>query len=231
MKKTFIFQLLIAVALLASTSCSKEEEPQSTYKKPTIADRVNVVEIPTALENSSDPNAQMAADWMGMANGISQFASSFTIPENAQTGNAKSSGTVYFWNYGAYSYWMTFSELADKYVWKYEYAFPGTSRFTLIEAEEYKTGKQGGWKIYDEGINHEIIWEYDWNISSSNDFSAEMMMSGYQTIKFIVNDNANHSGNFKAYISDVKFVDIIWNANGSGTWWYSFDGETFQGTF
>jgi hypothetical protein len=234
MKKSFVFQLLIAVALLASTSCSKEEEPQSTYKKPTIADRGNVVEIPTALQNSSDPNAQMAATWMGMANGISQFASSFTIPENAQTGNAKSSGNVYFWTYGGYSYWMTFSELADKYVWKYEYAFPGTSRFTFIEAQELKTGMQGSWAIYDPEGTHETIWDYNWNINSTNDFYSEMMWYGYSNnddIKFEVMDRANNSGYFKMYIGAVKHVEVIWNTNGSGTWWYSFDGETAQGSW
>lgn len=235
MKNFKLFYLLLAASLILNVSCSKDEEPEpeKTYFEPVASSRAKVVDVPAGLQNSADPNAAYASSWIQTANGLAAFNSYFTIPENAQTGGDKSDGTVYFWTYGGYSYWMTFTELADKYVWKYEYAFPNTTRFTFIEAEELKTGKKGSWAIYNPDGTHEALWDYNWTINSANDFSAIMMWYGDEStgnIKFEVLDKADHSGYFKGYISDDKFVDIIWNANGTGSWWYSF-GETYQGTW
>jgi hypothetical protein len=237
MNKFKLFYLLLAAPLLLNVSCSKDEpepEPEVTYKKPVASTRTTLIETPAGLQNSTDPNAAMATAWMGIANGLAAYGSSFTIPENAQTGGDKSDGTVYFWTYGGYSYWMTFTEFADKYVWKYEYAFPNTTRFTFIEAEELKTGKEGSWAIYSPEGTHPVLWDYDWTINASNDFSAEMMWYGdddSESIKFLVLDKADNSGYFKMFEGAVQIVQVSWNANGSGSWWVKDGSTTISGSW
>ncbi len=236
MKRFKLFYLLLAAPLVFNVSCSKDEpEPENTYVKPVASSRTSLVDVPTGLQNSQDPNAAMASAWMGIANGLASYGSNFTVPENAQTGTDKSSSAVYFWTYGGISYWMTFDDLLTKYTWKYEYEYPGVSRFTFIEAEELKTGTQGSWAIYDpEEGNHPVLWDYDWTINASNDFSAEMMWYGdddTDSIKFLVLDKADNSGYFKMYEGEVKIVEVLWSANGSGSWWYSNGSVTYSGTW
>lgn len=211
MNKFKLFYLLLAAPLILSVSCSKDEpEPEKTYIEPVASSRTNVVDMPTGLQNSTDPYAALASSWIQTANGLAAYGSSFSVPGNAQIGGDKSSGSVYFWTLGdSISYWMTFTELVDKYTWKYEFASTNVPRFTHIEAEELKTGKEGSWTIFSPVGNRTIIWDYNWEVNTSNDFSATMMMYGIQTVKYEVLDKADNSGYFKAFISEAKFVDII----------------------
>jgi len=97
MKKSSLILAAVLIATLFQTSCKKEEEPTLTYKEPTIASRTEIVSIPEGLEEkaSTDPNAAVAVIYMGFANAISQFGTSFIVPEDAEWEKKKSGSRIY----------------------------------------------------------------------------------------------------------------------------------------
>lgn len=227
MRKAKFLLLVLLVPTFLAVSCKKDDPaPTPTYMEPSSASMTEVVAVPTGLEAkaNTDPGASMAVTYMGLANFFSSFGSSFTVPEGAQVEGKKGGSTVYFWSYGGLSYWMTYTVLADKYTWKYEYEFPDHPRFTYIYAEEAINKKSGNWAIYDPDQPVNDIWTYDWNINSSGTFTANLDWSdGDSVSKFEVVSNTNGSGTFKYYVSSVLQALIVWNADGSGT--YTFYGE------
>lgn len=232
MKKLKVFLFLLALPAFLLTSCKKEEDTpeELTYKSPSAAGRTSVVEIPaglTAKANGGDLNATIAIMYMNLANAFSSFSSSFTIPSNATVENKKSSSKVYHWTYSGYSYWMTYTELADKYTWKYEWETPEITRFTYIMAEELKTGKGGSWTIYNPESTSTSLWTYTWSINTSNAFIANMSWNEGQVVStFDVISNADHSGSFIYKEAGVKHAEITWTSTGSGTYWLKGDGTS-----
>jgi hypothetical protein len=212
--------------------------PESlVYQKPSAANRTEIVTIPTGLQAKADVGddfgAMMAVAYMGLANAISGFSASFMVPDGATIQNKKDGSVVYYWSYGGFSYWMTYSELADKNTWKYEYEFPDYPRFTYIYAEEGKTGKDGNWTIYDPDIPANYIWTYDWSINTSNTFTASLMWrdNDITASTFDVVSNSDKSGSFKYKDAGVLSADILWNADGSGTYWILGDPDPFTGSW
>jgi hypothetical protein len=237
--KTFrrILMMLVMPALFF-TACNKDDEKtdKTTYKSPSIASRGDVVTIPDGLQSLADGgdfNAGMAVAYMGMANGIASFAGSFVVPDGAAQENLKGGSAVYHWTYGGYSYWMTYAETLTKYTWEYDYEFPEVPRFTFMDAEELKDGKSGKWAIYDpEDAGHPKMWDYVWNVNSSEDFSAVLdMTDGTDVMAFNVLARKNNSGSFTLYSNAVKTVEVTWNADGSGSWWMSDGVNTYSGNW
>lgn len=223
MKRLKIFLLLLVVPAFLVISCKKDEpEPEVEYKSPTAAGRTTVVDVPAGLTAlaETDVNASIVVAYFGLANFISTYASSFIIPATATEENKKSTSKVYTWSYQGYSYWMTYTVLADKYTWTYDWQTPEMARFTFISAEELKTGKAGSWAIYDPETPATKVWDYDWSINASNTFMANLSwVEGQEVSSFVVNSNADHSGNFTYNINTEKEAEINWVVNGSGTYW------------
>jgi len=237
MKKTGLFLIAMLAVVLLQVSCKKDEEPTSPdYKQPSAASRTEVVTIPDGLQEKADAGtdlgAIMAVSYMGLANAISSFGSTFALPEGAEVQGKKSDGTIYYWSYSGYSYWMTYNELSDRYTWTYDYELPGSSRFTYISAEELKTGKAGSLTIYNPEAPSEYIWTYNWSINASNAFLADLeWYDGDDESSFNVVSNADHSGSFKYYIASVLNAEILWNADGSGTYWIIGDDNGIEGSW
>ncbi len=237
MKKFRILLLVVLIPALFQVSCKKDETPPApVYRQPVAASMGDVVTVPdglTALSDGGDYNATMAVIYMEFANAISGFGGLFAVPDNADLQTKKGGPAVYYWSYGGYSYWMTYSESADKYTWTYDYEFPGVSRFTYISAEEDKAGKTGSWTIYNPDAPQSYIWTYDWSINSSNNFTASLQWADDMgaVSKFDVVSNANHSGSFKYYELTVLSAEILWNADGSGTYWMSDGGAGVSGSW
>jgi len=233
MRKLNFILLLMLIPALLQVGCKKDEDTPEvpTYKQPSAASRGEIVTIPEGLQARADEGtdfgAIIAVSYMGLANAISSFSSSFIIPEGAEVESKKSGSTVYHWSGGGYSYWMTYAELADKYTWTYDWELPGQSRFTYISAEEQKDAKKGKWTIYNPETPSVHVWDYNWQISSSNSFTASLIWNDYDNTRssFDVVSNADNSGSFKFFEATVLKSEIEWNADGSGTYWISGDGD------
>jgi hypothetical protein len=155
-----------------------------------------------------------------------------TVPGGATKQNLKSNGLVYYWTGYGFSYWMTYTELSDKYTWTYDWQTPQVTRFTQISAAELKTGAGGNWKIYNPESPAEVVWDFTWTkVSSVYNASLNLYNAGQSALNFTIVDNGNSSGNFKFYVADVKFADVTWNTDGTGTWWYSNGSTTKTGSW
>jgi hypothetical protein len=222
MKNSKFILLFFTIVVVILSSCKKDDpEPVLEYKSPTIAER-EVIEIPAGLVAKSDEgdfNATMAMAYMGIANGIGTYGSLFYLPSDIETNNANENQVGYFWTGGGFSYWMTFTEENDKYVWTYDWEFPGTPRYTYIRAEEAKDGKSGNWSIYDPEEDL-YVWIYSWSLDAAGNYTATLELNDSdETSVFTVVDNVDGSGSFIYTIGGIQEANIQWAANGSGTYW------------
>jgi hypothetical protein len=223
----------IVSGLLILVSCSKKDTTTPiTYKSPTTAHAA--ITVPAGLQtqaNGGNFNATLAVSYMSIASGFGQYAADFTLPSSGQTATSVANGEVYSWSYSGYSYWMTYKVLSDKYTWTYEWQTPQIPRFTYIYAEELKTGKSGDWKINSPDGTNAVLWDYTWTLTGLV-YNATMNFYDNSTTasKFVVTDNGNNSGEFQYFEGTVKKADIIWNADGTGTYWFSDDGVTSTAT-
>jgi hypothetical protein len=127
---------------------------------------------------------------------------------------------------------MTYTELADKYTWKYEWEYTGQPRFTYIYAEEAINGKSGNWSIFDPDDSQANLWTYDWSINSINTFTGNLVFGeGNDLTKFETIANANNSGTFKYFVGTVLYAHIIWNADGSGSYAFYEGLESYSGSW
>ena len=226
MKKTNLFILIMSVAALSFNSCSKESDidPRQDYRLPSSANRGSIVIVPAGLQTlaeNQDFYAMTAISYMLTVNMLSSFSEMFTLPEDAKLQNKKSDSNIYYWSMGGYSYWMTYSVLADKYIWKYEYQFPDVPRFTYIYAEENKSGKQGLWTINSPNDLNLKLWNYVWNIDALENFQAVIKLNDNGITnegQFEVGSNSNNSGSFIYKIGTLIQAEVIWNSDGSGSY-------------
>lgn len=239
MKRIRIITLLLVLPVFFTVSCKKDSDSTQgpVYKEPTGANTAKVVDVPAGLNtkaNAGDIGASISVSYMGLANAVAGFSSSFMLPSNKEMQETTSNSSVYFWSYQGYSYWMTFKELSDKYTWTYDYKLPTAARFTYISAEEGKDGKSGKWTIYNPEAVSVAMWTYTWSINASNTFTANMVMNetGRASSTFDIISNSNKSGSFIYKIGTVKQAEITWTANGStGTFWVKGDATPITGTW
>ncbi len=226
---------LLSLAFLSflCTSCKKDDPkpPAIAYQQPSFGNRTDVIEVPAGLNtlaDNGDYNAYAAMSYLNLANAISSFSTSFSVPDDAQKQSANSNSLTYYWSYYGYSYWITYKKESDKYTWKWEYEFPEVSRFTYVTAEQSLDGKSGSWSIYDPENTNNLVWTYTWSLATNGDYTASLVWhdSSTESESFDVSDNADGSGTFTYNLNGVKQAEIIWNADGSGTYWMlGYDGN------
>lgn len=219
------------VPFLILSSCKKDPEP---YQAPTVASRSAIAETPEGLENNPDPKAQAAKSWIDVVNELASFSQKFVVPTNAEVEYEKKSN-VYYWSDAGISYWMTFSYDDDQYNWKFEYEVLNTTRILLVEASENENHKSGQWTIYNQVFNTQKVWEYKWSLSSSNDYSATINLTGYtgyDLLRFDILAKTNASGHVKVYHGTQTLTEVIWKADGSGSWWvYDLIAGSYSGNW
>ncbi|MFP4059605.1 MAG: hypothetical protein ACOC2F_05925 [Bacteroidota bacterium] len=235
MKRINGILVLLLSSIFVFVSCSKDDEPElPAYVEPSIAGEQVIVETPAHLvtkANEGDFNASIAVMYIEWANSLSQFGSSFYLPDDTEVKNAGNGKAVYSWTYpGGYGYWMTFSDEGGKYTWTYEWEIPEQDRFTYIYAEENKDGKSGSWTIYDPSSPVQEVWVYNWIIDSNDNFSATLTwdesVDSYGV--FEVESNADGSGSFTYTVDGTDQVEIIWNADGSGNYQLNYDEDVIN---
>lgn len=222
-----LWAVLLGVALF--TGCKKDDD--DTPDKPTgpsVAADPTIVEIPSAILNSTDPNLQMVAGYASLANTFSAWTGIFNnIPANATETELKSSGKSWTWsdNQGN-SIWIEMVEGSIETTWRY---FIKTAEMSakakVIEATELKTGLGGSLYIYDytASVATPVI-SYLWTKSSTGAIDATLLLDYEgEAIFFAFTTNTDGSGTFKAYVgasaSGVQFISLTWNSQGKGSGW------------
>lgn len=224
-----LFTTLIAAASIL-TSCSKDPEP---YKAPEASTRTAVAENPQGLKNSSNIHAQSASAWINVLNGLTTNNARFTIPTDAEVEHSKNS-SVFYWKEFTISYWMSFSVKKDQITWTLEYETLTIPRTLLLTATENTKATNGQWTIYNPLISTQVLWNYQWSLNSGN-YAATVTFAGqpgYDLLRFEVQSNANKSGYVRLFHAEQKLTDVIWNADGSGSWWiYDIIAGSYSGNW
>jgi hypothetical protein len=242
MKKSKLAPFYVVVlALVFFTGCEKnKEEPEQTYMAPEIASQTAIIEAPSELLTSDDPNALMAVSYISMVNAFASMPALFsTLPQDATQGELKSTGSSWTWSDAqGNAIWIEFIESTVEYTWKYYIkSSEMESRILLCKVTELKTGLGGDMEIYEQEQG-DLAITYSWTKSTSGTLKETILFSdGTDSFFFEVTVNSDKSGNISIFggtgTTDPQLADISWNSDGSGSFWIkdASSGQTLNGTF
>lgn len=243
------FTLVALMAIGFSCSDDKDPEPNIEDVAISLAESQQVLEVPAAMLGSDDENAQMAASWVAMANGLAGNLALFTPPAGATRSTelitpvngrvASSTGVVYTWSdpsYGSVAYQIR--DVSDKYT--FELFYKGTDDagwYRYLYAEEMKDRSKGYMAMYnamDSGSDTRgaEVMRWDWSRVKDNFIFKLTAAEGEFSFTVTVNTKT-HAGSVVYYQGTVKLYDMSWNADGSGSWKHFNDAgeETAAGTW
>jgi len=230
-----ITKLLLFLLTCLAFSCSDDDDDKggkpAIDKKPlSLTEKNKVIQAPTALLNSNDPQAQMAAAWIQQANAMGGYFSFFDVPQGtaksttriqASNGRVRDNGDyeVYVWtdDQSGYSVAYQVSEEASSYVFEIFVKEPGADWLKYFHAEEKKDQSEGFMDVYNiEGDDAStIILGYTWGRSGDN-FNFTLESEGF-LIELNVNDKTN-VGDVSYIIDGIKQYELNWDAAGNGNW-------------
>lgn len=221
------------LVLLTVTSCKKSSDstPAPTYKAPSMATNYQIVQVPTKLASSTDTHAQMAAMYMSMSNAFAGYSSLFNVPSNAVQSQTKASGLVYTWSYGGVTIKLTYTDDATNRHWIWYY-----NDVKYMECQESLAGNGGSFTIYDIENGSSAVIVYNWTKDATTINQTMKFIDGADSFFFKVSASLDgKSGTFDAYdgpsASSLHIVNVTWLANGTGTWWISYNGQTYSGSW
>jgi hypothetical protein len=222
----------ILLALLAVTGCKKnsDDTPSNKYQAPSMATSSQVVQVPAKLLSSTDNNAQLAASYMGMANAFAGYSAYFNVPSNAVQSQTKSSGIVYTWSYGGTTVKLTYNDDATNRYWVWY-----INDVKYMDCQESILGNSGSFNVYDIEKGGTAVIVYTWT-KTAGTIVATMKLIGSTSYFFKISASIDSkSGTFDMYEgaseSGVHIVNVTWLTNGSGSWWISYGGTSYSGTW
>lgn len=229
--------LLFAVAIFAF-SCSKDDDAEPSLEKATLSfGESEVITAPTAMMQSNDPYAQMAAGWIGLANAQIAFtqvpdgATKLTTGKiTASNGRSQADGdyVVYTWTDEQTGYTVAYqvSESADSYAFEVFLMLPDQTEYLkLLHAEEKKDRSSGFMNVYSiYGDDPSVIeFQYQWT-RNGDDFQMTVKSpDGFLDITLDINLKTK-AGSVVSKTYGVKDFEMTWDSEGNGTW-TSYDEE------
>jgi len=230
--KHFIVMLLL-FGLVAG--CSKDNPSEPKEEAPQFVPKT--VAVPEAMQNSSDPMAQMAMSYIGSANMITNFSAFFTPPGLMKTSaNLGSTGWERKWEQDGITITLTATENDTGYQWSVK--LDGTSQstgetynnFIFLKIEQNKDGTAGRFSMFDpeEDASSGLIMEWVWSTLPGDvlDVIRTFYDDGIPAGRIKVLSNPDKSGElyFYDYVNGnfVMEFKATWTSSGTGEWW-SYD--------
>ncbi len=231
MKISRILALIVMMAVIAS--CSKDDEPAPNIENAALSFNTDrpVLEVPDGLLTSEDPMAVMAANWVLLANGISTNLLMFDHPAGAVKStdlitpvNGRTTadeGVVYTWEdpeFGGVAYQIR--DGGDKYIFEYFYRGPDDAGwYRYLYAQEMKDRSSGYMTISDVWSDNRGDEIMRWTWTRKGDLFTFSMSSEQDMFRFVVEVNTKtKAGSVVYYEGEMKWYEIIWDAQGKGTW-------------
>lgn len=234
---------LVLVALLFTTSCSKDDETTVDLAAVEFAFNQSNPPISSGVVNnmvsSDDPNAVLTGTYLSTANLMTIWLSYFEQPANAvQTdlplGSCGDNSVTYSWSTtaGAEIFTVAYQicETSDKYIFRVFWSINNGDFEEIIYAEESKSELRSGFmQLFATNPNAEVgnsvVLEYTWeeNADGSFDFTVSNDEQGF-LMEIAV--NADSSGTVSYTLGGELFYVGTWNATGTaGTYTYYSDGQ------
>ncbi len=227
MKTRALISLLTVWFLVGFSGCNNDEEtaPEQVLKEPDIAENGMLLTTPEGLKKSNDP---MAVQILNMFNSMNAAASGLTHfkPPLGTTPTASGGKLSYTWSDGQATYWLTYHETANKYIWELDADF-GTGRAKYAYVEEDKNGKGGTFDIY---VPQQPAFHGEWSYDTNNNLSIEISFhSSEGDIVLTATENADGSGELHYYVNGAEIIYAHWNPDGSGSYTIHTGGQNFTG--
>lgn len=104
-----------------------------------------------------------------------------------------------------------------------------------MDCTESLLGTGGSFNVYDYEHGGAAVLVYVWSKSASS-VDVTMKLIGTTSYFFKISSSLDgKSGTFDMYegtsVAGLHFVNVTWAANGSGTWWISYGGTSYSGTW
>jgi len=234
--------LLLAIALI-TFSCGDDEPVKSELEeiRLSLADKTEIIKLPTGLITSTNPYAQEAYSYAASANMMTSYFSFLSFPDGASKtknpivpANARTSDAgdylVYTWSdasVGSIAYQL--GDLGDSYSFEIFFKEPGSSDWLrYFYAEEKKDQSSGFMKIYNiYGDDPSFAFvEYSWvRVANVLTFEYKFLFDDEPALRAVITINETTGAGQVVYFSgSLQLSRITWDALGNGTW-QTFDGE------
>ena len=234
--------LLLSAAVFAA-ACSDDDDNNKKSNlenaKISFGSQNSVIEAPEGLQNSEDPQAQIANSYVQLANGLTQYVGLMQAPQGAAksktritaaNGRVKETGDVlvYTWSddQSGLSIGYQISETSDKYVFEIFMKETGSDWLKYFHAEETKDGTAGLMKIYDiYGDNPStVIFTYSWT-RANGELTLTFTDTEEESSVVIKVNETTGAGSVVSYDGAFKVYEMSWDAAGNGEWSYYEEGE------
>jgi len=237
MSKILMRVIFLSMLLTLMLSCSKDENknPTAPEKEEPPVFEVQTVTIPTKMQQSPDPQAQMVVAYVGMINSFANFQGLLVPPNTLTKPLATTDGPS--WSYTwvdqrtGVTVTLTISQTQTHFIWDVvisgEYGGVKVNNWKILHAERTLNGDHVVFTIY-EVNNTEVAMILEW--TNKTDGSSEMIMTVPTEMQLKVLKNADNSGSLEYYewVNNVFVMTFKsdWTATGSGQWWsYNQDGQ------
>ena len=237
MKK--LTSLFVIMGFLIFTSCSnndekiindmKEEELSEVMED--FQKKIQRIEIPDALKENSDANAQQTNVYFNLIKNYGIiFSSYFTIPANADIqsstivgrGNSTGNNKTYTWSDGNTTINYTITESSDRYTFLYKIVSPDYTG-KLLDGYSLKDGSYAELNLIDPS-NNNLSLSLKWSFSET----TSTLEVNTDDNKFVLKSNNDNSGNIKVYENGALSSECKWNTNGSGSLINYVTGESYS---
>ncbi len=232
MKKLNLHALFIfAIILMLVQGCSKKDDSSptapSTPSTPPTAPTINFRGPQTS---SQDTYAQLTVTYATMFNGFSGLFAPLSSSQGAWVGN------TWTWSVTSGTLTVTYTctrQTDGSYTWKC--TLNGTdsphvyTNFTVWEGMVNAANNGGSWSVYDEDATAAGVKsvEYTWATDGSGVLTGTFKGydNGVLSVRYVVTNNTNGSGEVNFYDGTVLVYKATWTATGTGQWWI-YDSST-----
>jgi hypothetical protein len=255
--KLKMLSLLAAMAIMVS--CSKDDDPAPVESaKLSFAADEEVIDLPAAMLESTDPYASQIAEMVSDLNELTSWtafaetpegatkSTTEIVPENGRVARTNGSVVVYIWDDGQggqFAYQV--KDLSDSFLFELLWKVDG-KWYRFFSASEKKDKSSGNMVLYNffgdpadpDNLPTEQIARWDW--SRSGDI-LNFTFTDFEYYKFEMSANIKaKTGTMTSYWGSTvnttvvweKESELTWNADGSGTWKEYDNGQVVaQGDF
>lgn len=240
-QRLLLLAVLSVMLLLFMGSCSKDDDADNTpssqqQEAPQI--ETQIVELPQAMIESTDPGATQAAAYVNMANGFVGWSSMMVPPEKTNSLKSVSGDPwIYTWEYndGADIYAVTLTILETQTQVEWTMVINGTMEgivlndFLYMEANELLDGSSGSFVMYDWELQG-IALMTSWSTDSNGVYNVVFEIP--DNFKIEMTSNPDGSGSVMMYeFFESEYIlefHAAWTADGTGEYWEYYEGELME---
>ncbi len=222
MRKTRFLALGLALVAMLVSGCLEQNGSGSS----------SAPQFPTVVSflGPSSPNApQEIGTYINQFNANTAMAFSYLTLARLQKPHTEGNTTTWSITSGQLVATITAVKNGDSADWTFELNgtdSQGTTydHFQLMTGTSTMDGKSGTLHIFD--LSGTEIGLFEWNDADGGVKTANLTVYGNPNTRYLLINNADHSGTLEVFAGTTKTYHAEWNASGAGSWKkYNADGS------